>query len=140
MGLLTVISMYHRVVEVMKPQSARVNSEFRAKAGATDAKVGDRLPGADLEACVVAAPRASSQRSVTLVWLAGRSVRGSLGRTERMEEWVEEKVYGCVPHGMVAVDVEELAAGAVKAVGIDGRAARTQEGSRCADVGRRGGE
>ena len=55
-----------------------------------------------------------------------------------------EKVYGCVPHGMVAVDVEELAAGAVEAVegrlvGIDGRAARTQEGSRCADVGRRGG-
>ena len=27
-----------------------------------------------------------------------------------------EKVYGCVPHGMVAVDVEELAAGAVEAV------------------------
>ena len=45
---------------------------------------------------------------------------------------------------MVAVDVEELAAGAVKTVegrliGIDGGAARTQEGSRCADVGRRGG-
>ena len=54
-----------------------------------------------------------------------------------------KKVYGCVPHGMVAVDVEELAAGAVeegRLVGIDGRAARTQEGSRCADVGRRGGE
>ena len=55
-----------------------------------------------------------------------------------------EKVYGCVPHGMVAVDVEELAAGAVEAVegrlvGIDGRAAGTQEGSGCADVGRRGG-
>ncbi len=55
-----------------------------------------------------------------------------------------EKVNGCVPHGMVAVDVEKLAAGAVKAVegrlfGIDGRAARTQEGSQCADVGRRGG-
>ncbi len=37
-----------------------------------------------------------------------------------------------------------MAAGAVKAVegrlvGIDGRAARTQEGSRCADVGRCGG-
>ena len=46
-----------------------------------------------------------------------------------------EKVDGCVQHGMVAVDVEKLAAGAVKAVegrlvGIDGRAARTQEGSR----------
>ena len=55
-----------------------------------------------------------------------------------------EKVDGCVPHGMVAVDVEELAAGAVEAVegrlvGIDGRAAGTQEGSGCADVGRRGG-
>ena len=55
-----------------------------------------------------------------------------------------EKVDGCVPHGMVAVEVEELAAGAVEAVegrlvGIDVRAARTQEGSRCADVGRRGG-
>ena len=54
-----------------------------------------------------------------------------------------EKVYGCIPHGMVAVDVEELAAGAVEAVegrlvGINGRAARTQEVSRCADVGRRG--
>ncbi len=38
-----------------------------------------------------------------------------------------EKVDGCVSHGMVAVDVEELAAGAVEAVkgrlvGIDGRA------------------
>jgi hypothetical protein len=55
-----------------------------------------------------------------------------------------EKVDGCIPHGMVAVDVEELAAGAIKAmegrlVGIDGGAAGTQEGSRCADVGRRGG-
>ena len=55
-----------------------------------------------------------------------------------------EKVNGCVLHGMVAVDVEELAAGVVKAVegrlvGIDGGAARTQEGSRCADVGRRVG-
>ncbi len=53
-----------------------------------------------------------------------------------------EKVDGCVQHGMV--DVEKLAAGAVEAVegrlvGIDGGAARTQEGSRCADVGRRGG-
>ena len=45
---------------------------------------------------------------------------------------------------MVAVDVEELAARAVKAVegrliGIGGGAAGTQEGSRCADVGGRGG-
>ena len=46
-GLLTVISMYRRLVEVIKPQSARVE-------GATGAKVRDRLPGADLEACVVA--------------------------------------------------------------------------------------
>jgi hypothetical protein len=30
-GLLTVISMYRRLVEVMKPQSARINPEFRAK-------------------------------------------------------------------------------------------------------------
>ena len=50
-----------------------------------------------------------------------------------------EKIDGCtVPHGMVEVDVEELATGAVEAVeerlvGIDGRAARTQGGSRCAD-------
>ena len=55
-----------------------------------------------------------------------------------------EKVDGCVQHSMVAVDVEKLAAGAVEAVegrlvGIDGGAARIQEGSRCADVGRRGG-
>ena len=46
---------------------------------------------------------------------------------------------------MVAVDVKELAAGAVEAaegrlVGIDRGAARSQEGSRCTDVGRRGGE
>jgi hypothetical protein len=65
-----------------------------------------------------------------------------LGRTERMEEWVEETA---LRRSMVAVDVEELAAGAVEAVegrlvGIDGRAARTQERPRCADVGRRGGE
>ena len=57
-----------------------------------------------------------------------------------------EQVHGCIPHSMVAVDVEELAAGVVKAVvvevrliGIDGGAAGTQEGSRCADVGGRGG-
>jgi hypothetical protein len=55
-----------------------------------------------------------------------------------------EQVDGCIPHSMVAVDVEELAAGAVKAVegrliGIGGGAAGTQEGSRCADVGGRGG-
>jgi hypothetical protein len=51
-----------------------------------------------------------------------------------------EKVDSCVPHGMVAVDVEELTAGAVEAVegrliSIDGGAAGTQERSRCADVG-----
>ena len=44
-----------------------------------------------------------------------------------------EKVDGCVPLGMVAVDVEELAAGAVEVVerrlvGIDGGAAGTQKG------------
>ena len=55
-----------------------------------------------------------------------------------------EQVDGCIPHSMVAVDVEELAAGAVKAVegriiGINGRDAGTQEGSRCADVGARRG-
>ena len=55
-----------------------------------------------------------------------------------------EQVDGCVPHSMVAVDVEELAAGAVETVeghliGIDGGTAGTQEGSRCADVGGRGG-
>ena len=30
--MLTVISIYRRLVEVMKPQSARVDPEFRAKA------------------------------------------------------------------------------------------------------------
>ncbi len=50
-----------------------------------------------------------------------------------------QQVDACIPYSMVAVDVEELAAGAVKAVvgrliGIDGGAAGTQEGSRCADV------
>ena len=55
-----------------------------------------------------------------------------------------EQVDGCVPHNMVAVDVENLAAGAVETVerriiGNDGGAAGTQEGFRCADVGGRGG-
>ena len=41
-----------------------------------------------------------------------------------------EKIDGCVPHGMVAMNVEELAARAVEAVegglvGIDDGAART---------------
>ena len=45
---------------------------------------------------------------------------------------------------MMAMDVEKLAARAVKAVeghliGVNGGPARTQEGSRCADVGRRKG-
>ena len=53
-----------------------------------------------------------------------------------------EQVDGCVPHNMVAVDVEKLAAEALEAVegriiGIDGGAAATQEGSRCADRRRR---
>ena len=44
----------------------------------------------------------------------------------------------------MAMDVEKLAARAVKAVeghliGVNGGPARTQEGSRCADVGRRKG-
>ena len=46
-GLLTVISMYRRLVEVMAGRS-RVPGE-----GATGAKVGDRLSGADLEGSVV---------------------------------------------------------------------------------------
>ncbi len=59
---------------------------------------------------------------------------------------IEKVDDGCVPHGMVAVNIKELAAGAVEAVegrlkniGIDGGAARTQERFRCADVGGRGG-
>ena len=55
-----------------------------------------------------------------------------------------EQVDGSVLHGMMAVDNEKLAAGAVEAVegrliSIDGGAAGTQEGSRCADVGGRKG-
>ena len=51
-----------------------------------------------------------------------------------------EQVDRYVPHGMVVVNVEEWTTRAVEAVegrliGIDGGAARTQEGSRCADVG-----
>ena len=47
-----------------------------------------------------------------------------------MEDGIE-KNDGCVPHGMVAVDVEELATGVVdevegRLVGIDGGAARKQ--------------
>ncbi len=54
--MLMVISIYRRrrLVEVIKPQSARVNPVFRAKARLTGAKVGDRLPRADLEGSVVA--------------------------------------------------------------------------------------
>ena len=82
-----VISMYRRLVEVIKPQSARVNPEFRAKA---------RLVRKSETDCrgpiwrVVLWPRASSQRSVALVLSAGGSTRGSFGRTERIEVWVEE--------------------------------------------------
>ncbi len=72
----------------MKPQSARVNPEFRAKVRATDAKVGDRLPGADLKACVVALGFVAEVGDAGVVGRGG-STRGSLGRTERMEEWVE---------------------------------------------------
>ncbi len=50
-----------------------------------------------------------------------------------------EKVDGCVPYGMVAVNVEEMAAVEGRLIGIDGGAARTQVRSRCADVGGRGG-
>jgi hypothetical protein len=39
---------------------------------------------------VVLWPWASTQRSVTLVWSVEGSTRGSLGRTERMEVWVEK--------------------------------------------------
>ena len=63
------------------PGRSRVPGE-----GATGAKVGDRLPGAGPIWRVALWPRASSQRSVTLVLSAGGSTRGSLGRTERMEE------------------------------------------------------
>ena len=66
-----------------------------------------------------------------------------------MEVWVgggngPEEIDGCVPDGMMAMDVEELAARAVKAVeghliGVNCGPAGTQEGSRCADVGGRWG-
>ena len=73
---------YRRLVEVMKPQSTRVDPEFRAKA---------RLVRKSEKDClgpiwrVVLWPRPSSQSSQ-----AGVSTRGSLGRTERMDVWVEE--------------------------------------------------
>jgi hypothetical protein len=79
--------MYRRLVEVMKPQSARVDPEFRAKARLVRKSETDcRGPIWRLALW----PRASSQRSGTLVLSAGGSTRGSLGKTERMEEWVEE--------------------------------------------------
>jgi hypothetical protein len=66
-----------------------------------------------------------------------------------MEVWVggrngPEEIDGCVPDGMMAMDVEELAARAVKVVeghliGVNCGPAGTQEGSRCADVGGRWG-
>ena len=71
----------------MKPQSARIDPKFRAKA---------RLVRKSETDCrgpiwrVVLWPRASSQRSVTLLFPAGGSTRGSLRRTDRMEVWVEE--------------------------------------------------
>ncbi len=99
--MLTVISMYRRLVEVIKPQSARVDPVFRAKA---------RLVRKSETDCrgpiwrVVLWPRASSQRSV----LRDADV---VGRREYEGLFGEdggdsvEKVNGCVPHGMVAVDV-----------------------------------
>ena len=66
----------------------------------------------------------------------GVRTRGSLGRTEKMEEWVGgnglEEVDGHVLDGMMAMDVEELAAKAVKAmegyfIGVDAGPAGTQE-------------
>ena len=53
-GLLTVISMYRRLVEVMNPQSARVDPEFRAKARLVRKSETDCRAGADLEDSVVA--------------------------------------------------------------------------------------
>ena len=79
--------------------------------GATSAKLDDRLPGACLECSVVAEGFVAE-----LVDTAEKRTRGSLGRTERMKEWVEETADGSVPHGVVAMDVEKLAARAVKAV------------------------
>ena len=85
--MLTVMSIYRRLVEVFKPQSALVDPEFRVKA---------RLVRKSETDCrgpiwrVVLWPRASSQSSVTLVLSAGGSTRGPSRRTERMEVWVEE--------------------------------------------------
>ncbi len=80
---------------------------------------------------------------------AGVRTRGSLGRFERMEVWVEEtarrrSMVVRVQDGMMAMDIEKLAARAVKAVeghliGVNGGPAGIQEGSRCADGGRRKG-
>ena len=64
---------------VVGPGRSRVPGE-----GATGAKVGDRLPGANLEGSVVASGFVAEVGDAGVV---GRgSTRGSLGRTERMEE------------------------------------------------------
>ena len=60
-------------------------------------------------------PSASSRRSEKLVVSVGGKTRGSLGRAKRMEVWVEKTAWsGLIPHGMVAVDFEEMAARAVE--------------------------
>ena len=52
--LTVIVSMYRRLVEVIKPQSARVAPDGVSGEGATGAKLADRLPGACLEGSVVA--------------------------------------------------------------------------------------
>ena len=83
-GVADVMAMYRRLVEVMKPQSARVKARPVRKSE-TDCR------GPIWRPRVALWPRASSQRSVTLVLSAGRSTRGSLGRTEMEDGGVVEE-------------------------------------------------
>ena len=85
--LLTVKSMYRRLVEVMKPQSLRVEPEFRA----TGAKVGDKVSGVNLEVGVVAIGFVAEVKEAGDV--AVERTRGSLGRSERMEVLVDGTVW-----------------------------------------------
>ncbi len=115
--------------------------------GPTGAKVGDGLPGADLEGSVVVAG------FVAEVGGAGRccrpeGVRGApcLGRTERMEVWVEETA---LSRSMVVSRtawwrwiLKNWLPEQTRQWKGDSSASMvgTQEGSRCADGGGRGGE
>ena len=112
--------------------------------GAAGAELGDGLPGANVDGGVVAGG------FVAVVGNASGVARGKdegLMRKDREDGGVVgrncvEKVNGGVPNGVVPVDVEKLAVGAVEAVerhlvGVDSRPTRTQKGTRCADVGRR---